>query len=198
MHLSPEEFVDVVEGARSAESVAHLAACEVCRTQLTAIRAALSRAADGDVPEPSPLFWSQLSGRVNAAIDADASSRRGWTSWLQPRVLMPMSAMAALVLVVALLPAARGAFRSTPLRLLAPAATPPAVDAVDARDTNDQASDPLLAMVGDLSATMDLDTVADAGLAGQGSAERAVSRMNDAELRTLKQLLQAELGRPGA
>jgi hypothetical protein len=198
VHLSPEEFVDVAEGARSDESLPHLAACDACRTELAAIRAALSNAVDGDVPEPSPLFWSQLSARVNGAIDADASSRRWWTAWLQPPVLMPLSAMAALVLVVALLPAARDAFRSTPRRVLAPAATPPAVDAVDPRDTNDQASDPLLAIVGDLSATMDLDTVADAGLAGQGSAERAVSRMNDAELRTLKQLLQAELGRPGA
>ena len=48
-------------------------------------------------------------------------------------------------------------------------------------------------LVADLSAELDLDPAADAGLAPAGSAEHAVTHMNDDELRELQRLLQQEL-----
>ena len=50
----------------------------------------------------------------------------------------------------------------------------------------------------DLSANLDWDSAAAAGLAERGSADHAVTHMNTDELLALKQLLETELGRPGA
>ena len=65
-------------------------------------------------------------------------------------------------------------------------------------DAADVAADPLLALVSDLSANLDLESASAAVLAEPSSAERAVTHMNTDELLTLKQLLQTELARPGA
>jgi hypothetical protein len=67
----------------------------------------------------------------------------------------------------------------------------PGSDAVDL-------SDPLLMLVADLSATMDWDTAADAGFSEPDGAEDAVTHMSHDELRALRELLQHEIGRPGA
>jgi hypothetical protein len=198
VHLTPEEFVDAAEGTRSEPSFAHLNDCEACRRELAALRAAMSDAAEGEVPEPSPLFWTNLSTRVNAAIDADRSSRRWW-AWLRPSILVPLSAAALLVLIVAIAPrlgmdhAAAPAARYT-------TSVPPAVQPATAQpaDAVDLANDPLLSMVSDLTATMDLDDASAAGFTEPDSAEYALNHMSDDELRSLKQLLQAEMSRKGA
>ncbi len=44
---------------------------------------------------------------------------------------------------------------------------------------------------------MDLDAAREAGLAGGGSAEHAVTHMDGGELRELRRLLQEELARSG-
>jgi hypothetical protein len=60
-------------------------------------------AVDADVPEPSPLFWDHLSARIGERIDAE-SDRSWWQAWIRPRVLVPLSAAACCVLIVALAP----------------------------------------------------------------------------------------------
>ena len=197
MHLTPEEFVDIAESNRTADSMPHLATCAGCRDELAAIRAAMTSAADAEVPEPSPLYWNQLIARVNDAIDRDlASDRTWWKAWTRPRILVPLSAVAALAIVVLLVPASRD-FRGAPPRAATAPANAPTTSAGPAEPRESVDPDPLLAMVADLSATMDFDSAADAGFTERGSAERAVTRMTADELRTLKQLLQAELLRPG-
>src|SRR4051794_31885113 len=95
-HLSPEEVLDIAEGARPAPP--HLAACEPCRRQLDELRAVMTTAAEVDVPEPSPLFWDHLSARVREAVAAEPVTKDGWfPSW---RVLVPIAALAVVVLVV--------------------------------------------------------------------------------------------------
>ena len=200
MHLTPEEFIDVVDGTRSAASLPHLSSCDRCRDELATLRRTMTGVADGadeGVPEPSPLFWTQLSARVNERIDADAD-HRWWHAWTRPRVLMAASALAVLVLVVALGPATRDRWLASNSR---PLSTPQGAVAVapfdTATDSTDLAADPALTLVSDLSAHMDLDSASSDGFADPDSAEHAVTHMNTDELRALKQLLQAELKRPG-
>ena len=50
-------------------------------------------------------------------------------------------------------------------------------------------TDPSLVLVAELTSEMDLDGATEAGLAPQGSAEHAVTHMDRAELRELRQLL---------
>lgn len=200
MHLTPDEFVDAVEETRSDASLPHLAECAACRRELAGLRATMMSAAqEGDVPEPSPLFWDNLSARVAERIDGEPA-RRWWLSWTRPGVFVPLSAVALLVLVVALAPDWRsGRVRPAPGTRAVPAtgAIIPAPGIEPAVDS-DLAADPLLALVSDLSANMDLESASDAGLADPDSAERAVTHMNTDELLALKQLLQTELARPGA
>jgi hypothetical protein len=201
VHLTPEEFVDAVEGTRSEASLPHLAECLTCRRELAGLRSTMiSAAEDADVPEPSALFWDNLSARVGVRIDAEPD-RRWWLSWARPAVFVPLSAVALLVLVVALAPDWRsGRDRPAPGTRAVPATAAiipaPGIDA--ASDASDLAADPLLTLVSDLSANMDLESASDAGLADPDSAERAVTHMNTDELLALKQLLQMELARPGA
>jgi hypothetical protein len=191
MHLSPEEFVDAAEGTRPESSLPHLAECDRCRRELADLRRTMAVAVDVDVPEPSPLFWDSLSARIGERIDGLAD-RSWWQAWIRPRVLVPLSAAALLVLIVALAPQSRDA------RVAAPVVPAPAAAVEPANDSGDLAADPLLTLVSDLSANMDLDSASAAGFADRDSAEHAVTHMNIDELTALKQLLQAEMTRSGA
>jgi hypothetical protein len=55
-----------------------------------------------------------------------------------------------------------------------------------------------LGLVTDMTSGLDWDTANQAGLAGDGSAEHAVTHMTNDELRELQRLLKEELGRSGA
>src|SRR5262249_47210537 len=102
-----------------------------------------------EVPEPSSLFWQRFSNDVRQRIDDDAA-RRWWTAWLKPVVVAPLSALAAAALVIAVAWAPRS-HEAPPS--VATANTPPAVaDPGDALDS----SDPMLLLVADLSAGIDL------------------------------------------
>src|SRR4029453_7026562 len=191
MHLSPEEFVDAAEGTRPEASLPHLAECDRCRRELADLRRTRAVAVDADVPEPSPLFWENLSARIGERIDA-ASGGSWWQAWIRPRLLVPLSAAALLVLIVALAPQSRNA------RVTGPVVPTPTAAVEPSNDSGDLAADPLLTLVSDLSANMDLDSVSAAGFADPGSSEHAVTHMNTDELTALKRLLQAEMTRSGA
>ena len=92
MHLRPDELIDVAEGARTEQSVPHLAACEMCRRQLVELKAMMSAVADVEVPEPSPLFWDHFSTRVREAVAAEGAPRRSFWTW--PRLAVPAVAVA--------------------------------------------------------------------------------------------------------
>ena len=193
MHLNIEELVDIAEGTQPEASMPHLAACEPCRAQLRDLRAMMSAAHEVEVPEPSPLFWDHLSARVREAVVTESAPRRAWfdvAAW--PRLLMPLSAVAAAGLVIALAVNARAP------RPASIAASPPSsvADAGTAPELlRDMASDddPSLTLVASLTDEVGLDMVREAGLAPRGSAEHAIIHMSDGELRELGRLLQEEL-----
>ena len=194
-HLTVEELIDVAEGARTEASVPHLSVCDRCRAQLNDLRSAMASAQEADVPEPSPLFWTQFSRRVNDAIATEHPVSRRWIEWTRPRVFLPVSAVlvAAIVIAVMLKPVAR---------IAAPASsTPPTVSAAvenPAGDLADVESDSSLNLVADLTAGLELSAAMDAGLTPRESAERAVTQMNADELLALERLLKEAIARGGA
>ena len=100
-HLTPDEFVDAAEGTLPAPRQRHLAGCETCRVQLAALVALMRDASGEPVPEPSPLFWNHFSGRVASAIQAEERhNARGWTWWVQRPALVPLAALAIVILAV--------------------------------------------------------------------------------------------------
>jgi hypothetical protein len=105
-HLSPAEFVDLVEraGDLPAARVQHARTCARCRAEADALGCALALATADDVPAPSPLFWDHLPGRVADAIRNETIGDAGivparWWRGAAPR-WAAMLATAALVVSV--------------------------------------------------------------------------------------------------
>ncbi len=97
--LSPDEFVDLVDGTLPAERRAHLTICAACEALAGEIRAVLALAASAEVPEPPAHFWPGLNARVRAEISDTAVT--GWRAWLRWDVLVPMAGLAAIVVALA-------------------------------------------------------------------------------------------------
>jgi hypothetical protein len=209
MHLNAEALVDIAEGTRPESAAPHLAACERCRAQVRELRAMMSAVQDVDVPEPSPLFWDQLSSRVSAAVEGDADARLQPSRyvWLKPSrhgVWPALGAVAACLLIAVAL----GSRVLAPAPVLPPlpsgVTVRPPVAAADAsigpeliRDVTSD-DDASLTVVASLTDGVDMETAREAGLAPRGSAEHAVTHMSEGELRELGRLLQEELTRSGA
>ena len=103
-HLTPDELVDSVDAGEAAPAAfrSHLEICAACRAQRDALIAVLTDARMVTLPEPSPLFWDRLSDRVRLEIEADPVDANSSWSWLRWPVLVPLSGLAAIVLVLAL------------------------------------------------------------------------------------------------
>jgi hypothetical protein len=190
MHLTPEQFIDLVEGASAESAAGHLQTCERCRTQLADLRELRTiSATGGDVPEPSPLFWNQLSARVHEAIAAEGEPRVAWwrpSTW--PWLALPVGAGAMVALVLAFVLTSRG-LEPVPV----PEPTPIAASAPDP-----VVEDASLSLVADLAAQMDWDSASEIGAPlHAGAADEAIGDLSPAERRELQRLLQ-ELARPGA
>ena len=97
-HLSPDELIDAVETVLPPDRQVHLAACEVCRRELAGLSDVLGEAMQTSVPEPSPLFWQHLSSRVHDAVARDAAPGGSWPAWLRWQVLVPLGAVAVIIL----------------------------------------------------------------------------------------------------
>jgi hypothetical protein len=155
------------------------------------MRAMLTAIAGADVPEPSPLFWDHFSTRVRDAVAVEPP-RRTWADlWTWPRALVP-AAVGIAVVVTAVIVGSRGAVG--PERA-APAAAINAGNNIDALDTPDDAS---MNFVADLTVNLDWDAASEAGFTARGSAEHAVTHLQDAELRELARLIKEEVARSGA
>lgn len=177
-HLTPDELIDAMEGALPSEQQAHLSSCLECRQQLDALAGVLNEAKQVSVPEPSPLFWQHFSTRVNEGIDNQTAG--AWPQWLRWQVLLPLGAVAMLILGVML--SVPKPDRNDPVAINDPAVTEPSSD--DNWGT-------LVALVGEL----DLETASAAGVIQPGFAEQAVVHLTREEQQELSRLLQAELTR---
>jgi hypothetical protein len=204
MHLSADQLVDLAEGTQPESAAPHLASCAVCRRQLADMRAMMSVAADVEMPEPSPLFWDHLSARVGEAIAAEQTPRRSWIgamSW--PRLVAPLASAAALVLIALVVFSSRGPATRGRTSIGVPGASSSTLAADPGTRTellsdSNGTEDASLTLVAALTDDMDPERADEADLAGRGSAEHAVTHMNDGELRELRRLLTEALARPGA
>jgi hypothetical protein len=205
MHLTPDEIIDIVEGARTERDAPHLLACEICRHDVDALRGAMSAAADVPVPEPSPLFWSHLTDRIRAATAAEskpasagAISRlpRLWQmSWLRAAAV---GAAAAVALSLYLTVPRSG---TTPSSLAeSPAEQAAAADAIagDALAPFGSPDDPSLSLVFDLTSELDPVALAETNWSGHaGALEEVVTTLTEEERAELERLLREALAKRG-
>lgn len=198
-HLSATEFVDLADGAQPESSVRHLQACAACRRQLDAVRSTMRLVREVDAPEPSPLFWGQLSARVRETIAADqsdaspmlggvrdAGGAKGapWRGWRPVWAATLAALVAAVGLVI------RMNQPSTPSAPVPDVAAIPE-SVIDAAPVDD---DPSFSLVADLAADLDWESAREAGLTTHvGADDDAVRQLTDGERRELRQLLQGEL-----
>jgi hypothetical protein len=205
-HLTPEQFVDVAEGTRPESAIPHLASCDACRLELAGLRAMMAETADevaghDGVPEPSPLFWNQLSSRVRNAVAEEPRGLTSWFGWLrQPRVFVPSLAAALAVTLVAVLiprapvetiiPATALPIAQTSLPSVSPSLPPLApLGAAD---------DPELRIVAAVATAVDWDEMRDeVALASTGTGDAIVASLTIDEQRELQRLLAQEMAQSG-
>jgi hypothetical protein len=175
-HLTSDELIDAMEGGLAAGPRAHLDACDACRRQLDELAAVLTDAKQASVPEPSPWFWNHFAARVNEGIDREAAA--SWPQWLRWQVLLPLGAVAMVILALMVAVPKQGPVEPTRADAVAP---------VVAEDT--------WASFADLVGELDVDVAAEAGVIQPGLADEAVWHLTAEEQQELSRLLQAELTR---
>jgi hypothetical protein len=151
-HLSPEEFVDAIDGVLVVSRQQHLDGCAACRQEVAAL-GTLARQVDAaaEVPEPSPLYWDHLSRRISEATATDVSPAPAWwqLSW------RPLVAVAAMLVAATLVVVLRTPGAGVTDRPLAenggPIVSAGELAAGTAADVRDDAWDLVVAMAEDLS-----------------------------------------------
>ena len=194
-HLSPDTFVDLLDGTLAEAAVPHLASCGHCRQQLADLRATWQAATEADVPEPSPLFWEHLSARVHNAVAAEGQVRAPWwrIDWSWTSVGLAGATLAAVALVVWL--QVPGSSSQTPAGSVV-AMSPDVGSAPVAAEPVELPDDESIALMADLASGLDWDAVAELGLTTDGVADRAASEMSADERVELQRLLHEALS-PG-
>lgn len=213
-HLSPEQFVDVLDGTATRPVRAHADSCESCRAQLEELRALANMAQTADVPEPSPLFWDHLSARVQAAVAAETAerSRSGLladvgerfaalkASW---RILVPVTVgVGALAIALVWTPKPSSVDSSPAASIVAGvvAGDNPVIESTAGRlvasasDAVDATDDESLAFVADLASGLDWNAAAAIGLTPSDGVESTVSDLDDAERVELRRILNEAIG----
>ncbi len=206
-HLSRDQWLALVESGEAASN-AHLRECPRCRAEVEQARATLGGLRQAGVPEPSPLFWDQLSARITAGVaeaaDHARARSRGRAGW---PVLAPLAlVVVALVLAVAVNrgPGAAGPATSRPAAVAAEAsgaaafaAQAPAPELPAA--TIGGADEGTWALLDDLAGDFDVDTLSESlGTSESAGADVGVYELNAGERARLAELLKTETGRgPG-
>lgn len=194
--LTPDEFVDLIDGTLPPARRAHVEGCAECRATSDEVREAWQAAVAIDVPEPSALFWPSINARVRAAIASPEGARgRGWWRW---PVLVPAGlAFAALLVTLASRPVVtpEPAPSTGPAQAEARSTAPDAVPAADTADVS-PIDDASLALVVDLAGDLPNGAWDALGVATLPELEVAVAVLSDDEQRALEALLKAEVSRP--
>lgn len=185
-HLSPEEFVDALDGASPA-SATHLAECAECREELAALQSTLGAARGLEPDEPSPLFWEHFSARVKQAT-ANESVGAPWSwgrfAWKPVAALMVAAGALAIGLYVrpAVEPTASVAGGVQPATELASAAVPALED------------DGSWSLVTALASELDWNELSQAAAPSEGAADAMIEELTSEQRETLARLLQKEIG----
>ena len=203
-HLTDVEFVDLVDGTLAPARARHLDACETCRASVSAFRETLSRAADAEIPEPSPLFWDHFSARVQEGVRAESVAPSGWFGWA-PSTTVKWAMSGALLTLLLVAAVWRGSAPRPASTASGPVAT--------AFSTDPEAFDPDLdeawALVRTVADDVARDTPASDEIAWDevategfgvrpGAVEHAMVALTGDERSELLRLLQAETKQPGA
>jgi hypothetical protein len=194
-HLRRDALVTLAEGGAVAPGdAAHARTCARCRDEVALLAAVLADLRADQVPEPSPLFWPNLSARISAAVAREtpgaapgsAAGRVGWRWWVSAASLG--AAVVALLVTLGQPPASR----LDPLD--AAARTVDVVADVDA--TPGEAWDVLATVASSLDVTTAGEEVPELAPAG---GEGAVLDLTPEERAALVQLLHQEIadGKPG-
>lgn len=194
--LTPDEFMDLVDGTLAADRDAHLATCAACAAMALDVREALAAAKSADVPEPSPLFWASINARVQSAMAE--STATGWRAWLRLDVLVPIAGLALVVTAIAASIDAVSHTASVPADRRAAADGRVAErleDPVDA-GTSAPASDDALAMVADLASSLPEGGWDALGVTRLPDLDVAAATLTAEERDALAALLQSAVERP--
>ena len=204
MHLSPEELIDLAEGARAEAAAPHLQSCEVCRHEIVALRATMSAAAAVELPEPSPLFWDHLSQRVREAVggeEAPVSRFPGWGRALGGAWrAWAMAGVAAAVIISIYVTAPHT------LPLSSTRSSTPSTPSTGARSAAAVSSaplepfgafdDPSLALFAHLTEQIDPQAITETGWSSHvGAADEVVASLTDDERLELQRLLKEALAK---
>ena len=182
-HLTDDQAAAIALGEADAAHEAHAAECATSAARVRACAGTLHDVAALDVPEPSPLFWTQFANRVTHAIDhrsqTPAPTHAPGHAWV--------GIAAALILAVAAL-------------LVSSRSSPPSVQdlvlppATDASVANLEGEDEAWAVVQSVASDLRYEDARDAGIAPRpGAVERAAEELNDDERAELVRLLHAEI-----
>jgi hypothetical protein len=194
-HLSEADLLDVAEGTQEERAHPHLASCDECRAQLSGLRAMLSSALEASVPEPSPLFWDQLSARVRERITKEEATRRplGRALWATWRFALPAAGLAAVML------GALVSLRTPAPAVIGPPASAPSAEVERRDDEVLDADDPSLTFIAEIAGELDWDAAAEAGLTtSAGALERVLLELTADERLELQRILKQELAGQGA
>ena len=185
-HLSPEEFVDALDGTQPA-SATHLAECAECREELSRLQVTLGEARDLEAEEPSPLFWDHFSARVKQATAAESvGTSWSWGRFAWKPAVALMAAAGALAIGVfmrpALEPDAPLAGGVQPATELASAVVPAFED------------DGSWSLVTALASELDWNELSQAAAPSEGTADAMIEELTSEQRETLARLLQKEIG----
>jgi hypothetical protein len=192
-HLTPSEFVDLVDGHLPRERVRHVESCGMCGAQVEDLRRALFDSSAADVPEPSPLFWERFAERVRDGID-EPKPHAWWLHWPGWNLRSTVAAAAILAIAVAIgwrmvrLPEQDVPSRGLPIAEVPDAGSSPIESAPDDAWNAVRAA----------AETAAWEDVQEAGIAAPAdAAEAAILRLSDSERRQLMTLIEEELKRSG-
>jgi hypothetical protein len=189
-HLTPDEFVDAAEGSLASDRQRHVDRCEACRREASALASLMRDAGRAPVPEPSPLFWEQLSTRVSHAVQAeDLPHARSWSAPLRLPALVPLCALATVVvLMVVSVPLGENEMEPSQASSLAfaPAASPAPASSAERE---------WLAFT-EFVGPLDWEAAIAGGLTlNPGDAEVALLELSEDERQELSRLIAGELAR---
>jgi hypothetical protein len=194
-HLTPSEFIDLLDGQLPCERARHVESCDMCGAQMESLRSALLESAAAEVPEPSPIFWDRFSDRVREGIGDRPPRNAPWLEWLHldPRSVFAATAGVAIVLTIG--------WRVLPLSDNdGPSRSMPAVHGIDGGlSREDPAAENGWDEVRAAAETVAWEDAQEAGIdARPDAAEAAIMRLSDSERRQLMTLIEEELKRSGA
>lgn len=198
-HLDESELVDWLDGTLAAARRHHVHECERCRIAAEDLSRMVHTAHADDVPEPSPLFWDQLSDRVRLAVANEPSPRPAfWQLLTMPPVQAAGAAAAIVILASVLVWRTNLGSPSVPTdrTSLTTAAMIDDVTGDDAADDLEQ--DEAWALVRAMADDLEADDLDNEGVGGQvGSADHLALRLTERERVEFARLLEEQTRKLG-